>query len=214
MAAAVAIAATAVQRLLSPVSLGPLGVGLIVCTVATLVNLGVARVLFRAGRRHASIALEADAQHLMTDVWTSVAVVLGIGAVAITGWEWLDPLIAIAVALNIVRVAWRLLSRTGTSLLGRAVSPERRTEIEAVLTRYADTSEIGWHALRTWQAGSRSVVTVHVLVPGWWTVQRGHDLCERIEHDLRGLAEKTTVLIHLEPRDDERSFADQGLDRE
>jgi len=214
VAAALAIVATAVQRLLSPVPLGSLGVGMIACGAATLVNFVVARVLFRAARQHDSIALEADAQHLMTDVWTSVAVVVGIGAVAVSGWEWLDPVIAIAVALNIVRIAWLLLARAGSGLLGHAVSAERGAAIEAVLVRYEQESGIGWHALRTWQAGRRSVVTVHVLVPGEWTMQRGHDLCERIEHDLRGIASRTTVIIHLEPREDERSFVDQSLDRE
>jgi cation diffusion facilitator family transporter len=182
--------------------------------VATLVNLVVALVLLRVGRKHGSIALEADGRHLMTDVWTSVGVVVGVGIVALGGWAWLDPVIAIAVALNILRVGIRLFVRSGTGLLGHAVSPERRAAIEAVLERYVASSGIGWHALRTWEAGARSFVTLHVLVPGAWTVQRGHDLCERIEHDLRSLAPKTTVFVHTEPIEDGRSFCDLDLDRE
>ncbi len=212
--AAVAIVVAAVRRLLFPMPLELLGIGMLAAGAATLVNLVVAQVLLHVGRKHVSIALEADGHHLMTDVWTSVAVVIGVGIVALGGWEWLDPVIAVAVALNILRIGTRLMVRSGTGLLGRAVSTEHGAAIEAVLDGYRASSGIAWHALRTWEAGPRSFVTLHVLVPGTWTVQRGHDLCERIEHDLRSLAPKTTVVVHLEPIEDGRSFADQGLDRE
>jgi cation diffusion facilitator family transporter len=214
VAAALAIVVAAVRRLIAPVELELLGVGMLMAGAAALVNLVVARVLLRAGRSHVSIALEADAQHLMTDVWTSVAVVAGVGVVALGGWKWLDPLIAIAIALNILRVGGRLLAQSGTVLLGRSVTSERHAALVAVLERYVASHGIGWHALRTWEAGARTFVTLHLLVPGDWSVRRGHDLCERIEHDLRSLAPKTTVVMHLEPIDDGRSFADLGLDRE
>lgn len=212
--AAMAIVVAAVRRLIVPAPLELLELGMLAAGAATLVNLVVAQVLLRVGRKHSSIALEADAQHLMTDVWTSVGVVIGVGIVALGGWTWLDPVIAIGVALNILRVGTRLLVQSGTGLLGRAVSTDRHAAIEAVLERYVASSGIGWHALRTWAAGARSFVTLHVLVPGSWTVQHGHDLCERIEHDLRSLAPKTTVVVHLEPIEDGRSFADLDLDRE
>jgi divalent metal cation (Fe/Co/Zn/Cd) transporter len=137
-----------------------------------------------------------------------------VGVVALGGWQWLDPVIAIAVALNILRVGARLLARSGTGLLGRSVSRERHAAIEAVLERYVASVGIGWHALRTWEAVARTFVTLHLLVPGSWTVRRGHDLCERIEDDLRSLAPKTIVVVHLEPLDDGRSFTDLDLDRD
>jgi cation diffusion facilitator family transporter len=213
LVAALAILVSCTYRLLWPQPLQTLALGLVTSAVATVVNLGAARVLLRIGRRRASIALEADGHHLMTDVWTSVAVIIAVGLVALTGWEWLDPLIGIAVALNITRVGWRLLKRSGTGLLDRAVSPGQRAALAAVLTRYRDAHGIEWHALRTREAGARSFVDVHVLVPGAWTVQRGHDLCEAIERELRETGPKTTVLVHLEPLEDQRSFVDQGLDR-
>lgn len=213
-AAAVAIMFTAVPRLLDPRPLEAVGVGLIVSCAASLVNLVVARVLLSAGKRHRSITLEADGHHLMTDVWTSVGVVVGVGLVAITKLPILDAVVAILLALNIVWTGGRLLVRSAMGLLDASVAKEERAEIEAVLRRFAEAEGIEWHALRTRQAGSRRFIAVHILVPGKWNVKKGHDLCERIERDLRAIAPKTTVLTHLEPLEDDISQHDKGLDRD
>lgn len=212
--AAAAIVASAVPRLLSPAPLEAVGLGLGVSAAASVVNLFVALRLRAAARKHHSISLEADARHLMTDVWTSAGVIVGVGLVALTGWERLDPIIALAVAVHILWTGWRLIHRSATGLLDAAVPAAERAALLEILARYERTEGMRWHALRTRQAGVRRFVTVHVLVPGAWTVQRGHDLCERLEHDLAATRPMTSVFTHLEPVEDERSFADQGLDRE
>jgi len=212
--AAVWIGATAWGRLMDPQPLQNVGLGLSVTLVASALNGGVALVLLRAGRRLRSITLRADAQHLLTDVWTSVGVVVGIVMVQLTGWLVLDPLIALLVAANIVWTGVRLLRDTAQGLLDRALPPEEMKAISGVLSRYEE-GDIRFHALRTRAAGQRRFVSMHVLVPGKWTVQRGHDLSERIEGDLASaLRGNTTFFIHVEPFEDPASFADQSLDRE
>ncbi len=212
--AAVWIGATAWDRLMDPQPLENVGLGLSVTLVATALNGGVALVLLRAGRRLRSITLRADAQHLLTDVWTSVGVVAGIVLVQLTGWLVLDPLIALAVAANIVWTGVRLFRDTAQGLLDRALPPEELKEISRVLSRY-EARDIRFHALRTRAAGQRRFVSMHILVPGKWTVQRGHDLSEKLEADLaEALQGNTTFFIHIEPSEDPASFADQSLDRE
>lgn len=213
LAAAVAIMFTAVPRLLDPRPLESVGVGLVVSCAASLVNLVVARILLGVGKRHRSITLEADGHHLMTDVWTSVGVVAGVGLVAITKQPVLDAVVAILVALNIVWTGGRLLVRSAMGLLDASVSKDERAAIEAVLLGLAETEGIEWHALRTRQSGSRRFITVHLLVPGKWNVKKGHDLCERVERELRATGPKTTVMTHLEPLEDDISHHDTGLDR-
>lgn len=213
LAAAAGIAATSIDRLLHPQPLEEVGVGLVVSVVATIINLATARILLAAGREHRSITLEADAHHLLTDVWTSVAVVVGVGAVALTGWLWLDPLLALIVAGNIVWTGWQLLQRSAAGLMDVALPPEQHDAVVAVLARYVSAEGIDYHALRTRQAGARSFVTLHVLVPGEWTVQRGHELLERIEHDIRATLPHANVMTHLEPLDDPASDHDIPLDR-
>ncbi len=212
-AAAASIAVSAILRLMSPRPLEALGAGIAVSAVASLINFVVARVLFSAGKKARSITLQADAHHLMTDVWTSIGVVVGVALVKLSGWLWLDPVVAIAMALHIARTGGSLVYESGMGLLDRSAPKSERVEIEAVLDRYAKGG-VSWHALRTRVAGSRRFVTVHVLVPGRWTVQRGHDLLERIERDIRHLAPKTNVLTHLEPVEDPRAHDDQALDRQ
>ena len=211
-AAALAIGWAAVDRLLHPRPIESVGVGLAVSLLASAINFGVARVLLAASKRHVSIALEADARHLMTDVWTSAGVVLAVAAVAVTGWDRLDPLIAIAVAINIVFTGYSLMRRSALGLLDRAVAPETQARIDAVLAKYRN-AEVDFHALRTRDAGGRSFVSVHVLVPGGWTVQRGHDLIEQIERDMRAATPGMTLFTHLEPREDPASYLDEPLDR-
>jgi len=212
--AAAAIIASAVPRLFSPVPLESLGIGLAVNAAAAAVNFAVAWRLLAAARAHQSIALEADAHHLMTDVWTSLGVIAGVGLVALTGWDRFDPLVALAVAVHILWTGGRLIHRSAMGLLDSAIPAADRAEITRVLAAHERTDGIGWHALRTRQAGARRFVSVHVLVPGAWTVARGHELCERIEQEILALRPPTTVFTHLEPVDEALSFADQGLDRE
>ena len=210
--AAVAIAAAAAQRLLAPAPLEQLGVGLAISAGAAVLNLAVALVLIRVGRRHNSIALEADGKHLMTDVWTSVGVIVALIAVLITGWLWLDPAIAIAVALNILWTGYKLVKRSALGLLDRALPAQSRAAIAQVLARY-ERAGVQFHALRTRQAAGRSFISVHVLVSGAWTVKRGHDLLEEIERDLRGAVQGAAVFTHLEPVEDPSSLLDRELDR-
>jgi cation diffusion facilitator family transporter len=206
------IGVTAWDRLADPQPLQNVGVGLTVTLVATAINGGVALVILRAGRRLRSITLRAEAQHLFTDVWTSLSVVLGIATVQLTGWLVLDPLIALVVAANILWTGVRLLRDTAQGLLDRALPPEDQAAISGVLSGY-EKRGIRFHALRTRASGPRRFISMHVLVPGEWTVQRGHDLSEQIERDLAAVLPQSTYFIHIEPSEDPASFADQTLDR-
>lgn len=212
LVASAGIAWAAVDRLLSPRPVERIGIGLAVSVAAALVNLGVARILLAAGRRHRSIALEADGRHLMTDVWTSAGVVLAVGAVGLTGWLWLDPAIALAVAAQILWSGIVLLRRSWSGLLDRALPQADLDAVRAVLDRHEAGSGARFHAVRTRQAGARRFVTMHVLVPGAWTVRRGHDLLERIEDDVREALPGASVFTHLEAIEDPASFRDQELD--
>jgi cation diffusion facilitator family transporter len=210
--AAVWIGITAWGRLLDPQPLQNVGLGLSVALVAPAPNGGVALVILRAGRRLRSITLQADAQHLLTDVWTSLGVVLGILTVQLTGWLVLDPLIGLLVTANIVWTGVRLLRDTAQGLLDRTLPPEDQEAILSVLSRYEEKG-IRFHALRTRASGPRRFISMHVLVPGKWTVQQGHDLSEQIETNLAEALPHSTFFIHIEPSEDPASFADQSLDR-
>jgi cation diffusion facilitator family transporter len=211
--AAAWIGVTAWDRLMDPQPLQNVGLGLAVTLVAAAINGGVALVILRAGRRLRSITLRADAQHLLTDVWTSIGVVLGVLTAQLTGWLVLDPLIALLVAANILWTGARLLRDTAQGLLDHALPPEDRKAISKALSRY-EKEGIRFHALRTRASGPRRFISMHVLVPGDWTVQKGHDLSEQIEKDLaEALQGNSTFFIHIEPSEDPASFADQTLDR-
>jgi cation diffusion facilitator family transporter len=211
--AAASIIYAAVNRLFHPQPIEQVTVGLAIAIAASLINLIVARILLQAGRHYRSITLEADAHHLMTDVWTSVGVVLGVIAVVFTGWYQLDPIIAIAVALNIIWSGSRLLRRSALGLLDTALSPADREQVETILNGFREREGVSYHALRTRQAGARCFVSVHILVPGIWTVTRGHLLLEQVEAALRHALPGSTIFTHLEPIEDPLSFADQNLDR-
>ena len=208
--AAVSICWTAVNRLLHPRALDKLGFGLLITIVASGVNFAVARVLLRAGRRYHSITLEADAKHLMTDVWTSGGVVAGVGLVALTGWVPLDPLVAIAVAVNIIWAGIQLVRRSAGGLLDSAIPLHERRLVAEVLERYGERG-IEFHAVRTRQAGPRYFVEMHVLVPGAWSVQRGHDMADEIEGKVREVLPRAHVFTHIEPREDPVSHQDVEL---
>jgi cation diffusion facilitator family transporter len=210
--AAAGIVIAAVSRLQHPVALRDVGAGIVVSLCAAAVNLVVARLLIHTGRSNRSLTLEADGRHLMADVWTSVGVVVGIAAVGLTGWGTLDPLIALAVAANIVVTGIHLMRRSASGLMDHALPPAQLAAIDEVFTQFAGP-QVHFHALRTRQAGRRCFVSFHVLTPGTWTVQQGHDLLEQIEAELRKRLAGVTVFSHLEPVEDPRSFADVGLDR-
>jgi cation diffusion facilitator family transporter len=212
LVAAVLIGIAAIGRILAPQPLERIGIGLAVSVVASAVNFGTARVLARAGRHYRSIALEADAQHLMTDVWTSAGVVVGVALVALTGWLWLDPTIALAVAVHIVWAGVGIVRRSAVGLLDRALPGTERRAIESVLGEFRARG-IEFHALRTRAAAGRSFVSMHVLVPGAWSVQRGHDVVEEIEARVREAVPSASVLTHLEPLEDPASYKDEALDR-
>ena len=212
LVAALGIAYAAYERLLSPQPLEAVGIGLAVSVVASVINLATARILLGVGRQYRSITLEADAHHLLTDVWTSVGVIVGVGLVWVTGWLWLDPAIAMLVAVNIVWTGWQLLRRSAAGLMDVSMPPAELAVIEAVLEHYRGQG-LAFHALRTRQAGTRAFVILHVLVPGDWTVRHGHDWSERIEAAIRQALPHTHVTTHLEPKEDPVSLVDEGLDR-
>jgi cation diffusion facilitator family transporter len=210
--AAVGIGVAAVDRLISPKPIEEIGIGLVVSIAASLVNLGVALLLLRVGRKRNSITLEANARHLLTDVWTSVGVVAGVGIVALTDWERLDPIVALIVAANIIWTGVGIVRRSISGLMDAALPVEERVAIQEVLKRHEQVG-VKFHALWTRQAGARKFISLHVLVPGDWTVQRGHQLLERIENDIRHVVPDSTIFTHLESLDDPTSWDDETLDR-
>ncbi|MGE5376640.1 MAG: cation diffusion facilitator family transporter [Bacteroidota bacterium] len=213
LAAAVWIIITAIDRLFHPQELEQLGIGLLVSALASLINFIVARILMKQGRKQNSISLEADAHHLMTDVWTSVGVIGGVALAGITGWTVLDPLLAIAVALNIIWTGYRLIQRSVHGLMDAALPEPEQQLIEEVMARHRGKG-VHFHALRTRQAAARRFISVHILVPGEWTVHDAHHIAEDFEADVRAtLGGVVTVFTHLEPVEDEISMDDIYLDR-
>jgi len=209
--AAGVILVTAIQRLIHPQALESLGFGLAISLVATAINGAVGMLLIRVGRQHRSATLTADGKHLMTDVWTSVGVVVGVLLVAITGWLPLDAIVAIAVALNILVTGTRLVVSSTSSLLDAALSPKDVALVTEVLDRHR-SADVDFHGLQTRESGRTRFVTFHVLVPGAWPVQRAHDLVETIETQVREVLEGSYVTTHIEPREDERSYEDFTFD--
>jgi cation diffusion facilitator family transporter len=212
LAAAATIAWAAIERLLNPTGLTDVGVGLLISVSASVINLGVARMLVSAGKEEDSLTLVADGRHLMTDFWTSLGVVAGVGLAWFSGWNPLDPIVALLVAVHIVRTGYSLVRESMGGLMDRALPETERAAIDSVLAGHSGDS-VEFHALRTRKAGSRAFISVHVLVPGRWTVQEGHDFVESVEEDLRGAVDHATVFTHLEPIEDPASFADTELDR-
>ncbi len=210
--AALSICITAVPRLIAPKPLEQIKLGLAISIIASLINLSVALILMRVGKQRHSITLEADAQHLLTDVWTSVGILVGVSAVILTGWERLDPIVAILVAGNIVWSGVRIIRKSVLGLMDTALSGEEQDIILKALEPYIKIG-IQYHALRTRQSGARQFVSLHVLVPGMWTVQHSHQLLEDIEADIRRVLPGVTVFTHLESLDDPSSWEDMNLDR-
>lgn len=203
---------TAVDRLLHPRDIEQLGVGLAVSTAAAAVNLVVGLWFVRAGTRHRSRALVADGRHLLTDVTTSAGVLIGLGAVVLTGWRPLDAVVALLVGVNIVVTGVRLLWASLDGLMDPPLPPAELEQIERVVAAFEGRG-VRFHALRSRMAGQRRFVSVHVLVPGQWTVSAGHDLLEQFESELRARVSDLVVFTHLEPIEDPLAYLDEGLDR-
>lgn len=205
--AAVAIMFTAVQRFLDPQPLENVGVGLAVSMVASAVNGGVAWVLLRKGREHRSLTLVADGKHLLTDVWTSFGVVVGVLLVWLTGWERLDPVVAFAVGVNIIVTGWHLLQQSVEGLMDVSWPKEDNTKLASIIS--AHTSDVVTaHGLRTRESGRHRFMEMHLLVPGAWSVKRAHDWAEEIEEAVRREFGAVSMSIHVEPREDPRSYDD------
>lgn len=213
LGAAIGILITAVPRLMAPRPLEQLGVGLVVSIAASTINFVVSRILLNAGRKRQSISLEADAQHLMTDVWTSIGVIGGVALAGFTGWHILDPIVAILVALNIIWTGFQLVRRSVSGLMDTALPDPEQRIIQEVMEKYR-AQGVNFHALRTRQAAARRFMSVHVLVRGDMTVHDAHHIVEDFENDIRtALGGVVTVFTHLEPAEDELSMDDMYLDR-
>jgi cation diffusion facilitator family transporter len=211
--AAIVIVYSAIERLLHPQALDAVGVGLLITLIATTINAAVGWLILRAGRRHRSLTLVADGKHLLTDVWTSIGVVIGVGLVALTGWLPLDSIVAIAVGLNILWTGFTLVRNSVHGLMDRAlnVADEARV-IEVVNSFVAEypPGQLAFHALQTRESGQQRFVSLHVLVPGQWTVAAGHDLVERFESAIALALPGAVIQTHLEPSEDPRSYDDVG----
>lgn len=211
--AALAIGWTAIDRIIFPRDIEQALLGLVISTGASLINLFVALKLLGIGKKHNSIIFEADAHHLLTDVWTSVGVIAGVFLVSVTRIQILDPFIALIVAVNIVVTGILLMKRSAVGLMDSAISKNEHKKIMIYLKTF-ENNNIRYHAMRTRQSGMRKFVSLHVLVPGDWSVKKGHDVLEKIEQGIRDLIPRITVTTHLEPIDDPVSLKDINIDRE
>ncbi|SEQ75012.1 cation diffusion facilitator family transporter [Solimonas aquatica] len=202
----------AAPRLLHPRPIEQAGLGVAVSMAATLINLLVARVLFAVGKRHRSPALKADAHHLMSDVWTSAGILVSVVVVHFTGWQLLDPAIALLVALFVLWVGWKLLGDATDGLMDRAWSSAERKVLDGLLQQLREQAggAADFHAVRTRTSGAQRFLTLHVLVPGAWSVQRGHDFVEQVEHAIVAQLGAMAIVSHLEPLEDPRAY-DQHL---
>lgn len=200
LGAALAIIVTAVQRLLTPQPLESVGLGLVFSAVSTAINFGVAVALKRASARLNSFALEADSRHLMTDVWTSVGVITGVFMVPVTGWLWLDPVVAIAVGLHIILEGYKLVRGAVDGMMDGALVEDRLTNIVSALDAFA-ARDVSYKNLKTRRAGTVSFIQVDILVPRQWTVGQGHDVLDEIEFRLAEIVPGANIVTHLEPRD-------------
>lgn len=209
--AAAFILVVSVERLINPVPLESLGVGLLISLVAAAINGAVGVALVRAGDRHRSPTLKADGKHLITDVVTSVGVAVGLGLAWITGWNVLDPIVAIGVGLNILFVGYRLVHESGMGLMDATLPEGDNRLIEEVLERHREPGRVDFHELRTRESGKWRFVEFHALVPGEWSVDRGHDLVEKVEQEIHAALPHSHITSHLEPIEDERAYNDVHL---
>lgn len=205
--AAIAIGVTSIERMMNPKELQDLGAGLAISVVASVINFITAMVLLKAGKKFRSITLEADAKHLMTDVWTTGGVLAGLFLVKITGWYFLDPVIAILVALNIVFTGVILIKRSVSGLMDEALPETELDKVKAILDRYK-CERIIYHSLYTRRAASKNFIFLHLLMPGDWHISRGHQVTKRIETEIKAAIAESDVFIHIEPVNDPDAFDD------
>ncbi len=210
--AAIGIMYNAIDHLITPQPITAAASGIAINLVTTVVNYVLAKWLMVAAKKHDSIALEADSHHLMSDVVSSIVVSIGVVIASATSLWWVDPILALFVGLNIIRNGWDLVSRSMHGLLDVSFGAEDNYKLDAVLAQFS-SPEIAFHAVRTRMSGSRKFVSLHVLVPGMWTVHQGHEVLERIEIAIHSAINNCSVITHLEPNDDPRSFEDQHLHR-
>jgi cation diffusion facilitator family transporter len=210
-AAAVVIIVSAVGRLIHPQPLERLGVGIVIATVASVINGTVGAILIRAGKKNRSVTLVADGKHLWTDVVTSVGVIAGIGLVKLTGWDRLDPIVAILVGANIIVTGFKLVRDSTGGLMDKTLSDADNQAIAAVLARHSG-EHVLFHGLRTRQSGRLRFATFDMLVPGDWSVRRGHDLLEEVQREVEQCLPDLRVMVHLEPREDPRAYGDYEVE--
>ena len=208
--AAISIVVFAIQRLVFPQPIESLGIGLMISVIASVLNGGVALVLLRAGKRHHSITLTADGKHLMTDVWTSVGVLVGIVLVWMSGWSWLDPVIAIAVGINILFTGYGLVKESTEGLMDASLPERDNEQLRMILTRRAGAG-IAFHQMRTRVSGARQFMDFHLLVPDDWSVKQGHDFLEDLSDEIVAEFPRMNVTGHIEPINDPRSYAHEGM---
>lgn len=212
MLAAGAIIFTAIQRLLNPSPLEAPGIGLIFSVLASIINLVVGLILVKNGKKRNSLALEADGHHLLTDVYTTAGVLIGLAVVYITKAFYLDPLIAIVVGLNIISAGFSIIQKSLAGFMDSSIEKTYRDFIKKTFAEY-QAKHIEFHGLRTRTSGSRKFISFHLLVPGAWTVQQAHVLAEEVEKKMRDAIPQSTITTHIEPLEDPVSWADTELDR-
>lgn len=210
LVAAAGIGWYAISHLLNPGALEPLNLGTVLALITAGINFAVGQLLLRVGRAHSSIVLEADGRHLITDVWTTVGVVAGLGLVWLTSLKWLDPLLGLAVAVNIVWTGFDLLRRSFNGLMDHALPEEEQAAVRAAIEARIE-SGMDYHALRTRRAGSRRFADFHLLVPGAFSVRRAHELTKRIEDAIQNALPGIEVTIHVEPIEDRAAWEDSEL---
>jgi cation diffusion facilitator family transporter len=205
--AAIGIVWAAINRIYHPQPLEELNIGMGLSVLATLINLATARILLFYGRKHNSITLEADSHHLMTDVWTTVGIIVGILLVKLTNWQILDPLMAIAVAISIVYTGTKLIIRSTDGLMDSRLSEKEIIIVKQILNRYKEQGT-DYHALYTRQASSKRFITFHLLFPGDWTIHKAHEISKQIEKEIDEAFPYSDILIHLEPLNDPEAHND------
>ncbi len=210
LGAAVAIAWYAVHRLVEPEMPEAVAVGAVLLLASAVINLAVARVLIRVGRAHRSIVLEADGRHLMADVWTSAAVLAGLCLVQLTGQRWIDPAVALLVAVNIARTGIDLMRRSFNGLMDHSLPPDEQARVRAAIEAHLEPG-MDYHALRTRQAGTDRFADFHLLVPGRLSVSQAHALTERIEEAVQAALPGIEVTVHVEPIEERAAWEDSAL---
>jgi cation diffusion facilitator family transporter len=210
--AAISIGYTAIQRIIFPKPLEQVGLGLAVSVAASLINFGVSRVLLRAAGEYQSITLKANANHLLTDVWTSAGVLVGVGAVALTGWNVLDSVVALVVAVNIIRTGVSIVRQSVSGLMDVAWPAEDLNTLNQIFDPYLKTG-LAVHAVRSRVAGARKFLTFHLLVPDEWTISHGHEVVEKLEADIQAAIPNVNIVCHMEPLNGSSSWNDTTLDK-